>query len=151
MINAQDKKVVGVTWPVAIVDNASWTTVEIDTLGYDYAEFIWILGASDIAMATLKLQESDTSGSGMADVTGAIFGTSTNDAGSTSTLPSATDDNKLFSICVDLTKRKRYLDLTATGGDGTSGAFGACICILTRAEQSPKTAVLAGYAQRLIV
>lgn len=151
MVEAQNKKVIGVTFPVAIVDNASWATVEIDTLGYDYAEFIWILGATDIAMAALKVQESDTSGSGMADVTGAIFGTSNNDTGSASTLPSATDDNKLFSICLDLTKRKRYLDLVATGGDGAAGAFGACVCILSRAEASPNTAAESGYSQRLIV
>ncbi len=151
MIAAQDKKVIGVTFPVAIVDNASWTTVEIDTLGYDYAEFIWVMGANDIAVAALKVQESDTSGSGMADVTGAIFGTSANDAGSTSTLPSATDDNKLFSICLDLTRRKRYLDLVATNGDGTAGGFSVCVCVLTRAEQSPSSAAEAGYSQRLIV
>jgi len=151
MIAAQNKKVIGVTFPVAIVDNASWTTVEIDTLGFDYAEFVWILGATDIAMVALKVQESDTSGSGMADVPGAIFGTSNNDAGSASTLPSATDDNKLFSICLDLTKRKRYLDLVATNGDGTAGGFGACVCILTRAEASPNTAAKSGYSQRLIV
>lgn len=151
MLAALDKKVVLVTPPQAIVDNASWPTTEVDTLGYDHAEFIWLYGASDIAMAALKVQESDTSGSGFSDVSGGVFGTSTNDAGSTSTLPSATDDNKLFSICLDLTKRKRYLDLVATGGDGTTGAYGSCICILTRAEQSPKTAVLAGFAQRLVV
>lgn len=151
MIQAQDKKVVGVTFPVAIVDNASWISVEVDTLGYDYAEFIWVLGANDIAMTALKVQESDVSGSGFADVTGAVFGTSLNDTGATSTLPSATDDNKNFSICLNLTGRKRYLDLVATNGDGAAGGFGACICILTRAEQSPKTAALSGYSQRLII
>ena len=66
----QHSKFLRVISPVAIVDNTSWTTVEIDTLGYNYLTVVVNIGATDIAMAALKLQQSDTSGSGFADVTG---------------------------------------------------------------------------------
>jgi hypothetical protein len=110
-----------------------------------------MLGATDIAMAALKLQESDASGSGMADITGAVFGTSTNTDGDTSTLPSATDDGLIFAIEVDLRGRKRYLDLTATAGDGDAGTYGVAWCVLTRAKQGPITAAKRGCSQILRV
>jgi hypothetical protein len=87
----------------------------------------------------------------MADVAGAIFGTSNNDTGSASTLPAATDDNKLYAIEADLRGRKRYLDLVLTGGDGTTGTYLSALVILSRAQDAPRTAVEAGFAQRLIV
>lgn len=150
MIEALHTKKVGVIRPVAIVDNASWTCIATDCKGWDYYELTVMLGATDIAMVALKLTESDDDSS-YSDVTGAIFGTSTNDAGSTSTLPSATDDNLLFGICVDCRARKRYLKLVATGGDGAAGAFACAIATLSRGEQGSLTAAQAGYSQRLIV
>lgn len=149
MVNEQAVKVVPVTNPVAIKDNVAWVTTEVDTLGFEYAVFYVMLGASDIAMAVFKLQESDTSGSGMADVTGAIFGTSNNTGGSTSTLPSATDDDLIFAIEVDLKARKRYLDLSITAGDGALGTYAAAWCMLSRAKQVPNTAAERGCSQIL--
>ena len=60
---AQCTKFVSITPPAAIVDNASYTTGSIDTQGYEYLEVFVFLGATDIAMTALKLQESDTDGS----------------------------------------------------------------------------------------
>ncbi len=114
MIPMQNVKYVSVTPPAAIVDDASYTTAEIDTLGFDYCTIVVYLGASDIAMAALAVTESDSSGSGHANVTGLVWGTSTNIDGSTSALPSATDDNKFQIAQIDLRGRKRYLDVTAT-------------------------------------
>ncbi len=151
MLQAHNRKLVGLTFPVAIVDDASWTTVELDTAGYDFAVVNVMLGASDIAIAAFAVTESDTAGSGHANVTGAIYGTSANDTGSTSTLPSATDDNKIFSVYLDLRGRKRYLDLTLTAGNGTAGTFAVAWAELWRAKDSPRTAAQAGYSQRLIV
>ncbi len=149
---AQHDKFVKITPPQAIVDNDSWTTTTLDTAGFDYARIIVHLGASDIAMVALKVQESDDSGmSGAADVTGLVFGTSTNVAGSTSTLPSATDDNKFFAFEIDLRGRKRYLDLVATGGDGTAGTYLTAFAILSRAENRLLTASDRGISQILRV
>ena len=150
MNQLQNTKLVSITPPAAIVDNASYTTASIDTQGWDYLQVVVYLGATDIAMTALKLQESDTDGS-YADVTGLVFGTSSNIAGSTSTLPSATDDNKFFVFDVDLRGRKRYFDLVATAGDGTAGTFLTAFAILSRGKEQPVTAAERGASQILRV
>jgi hypothetical protein len=151
VILSQTQKLVSITPPQAIVDNASWTTSEIDTLGYDYVTIYAYFGAMDIAMVALKVTESDTSGSGHADVTGLVFGTSNNTGGSASTLPSATDDNKFFAFEIDMRGRKRYLDLVATGGDGAAGTYMTAWAVLERAEEYPNSASDRGCSQILRV
>lgn len=151
MVPAQDAKWFNLTPPAAIVDNASLTVTELDTLGYDYAEIIVLLGATDIAMTALKVTESDTSGSNHTDVTGLVFGTSENIDGDTSALPTATDDNDIFKFEIDLRKRKRYLDVTATVGDGTTGAFVVIAARLTRSKIAPQSSADAGCNQILRV
>lgn len=133
----QNVKFVTITPPGVIKDNASWTTAEIDTAGWDYMTIVAHLGATDIAMAALAVTESDTSGSGHANVTGLIWGTSTNIDGSTSAAPSATDDNTFQVAEIDLRYRKRYIDVTATAGDGTAGTYLTIIAILSKADDGP--------------
>lgn len=147
----QGMKVVNVTPPGAIVDNASFTTNEIDTLGYDYCTIYFSLGATDVDMTALKVQESDTSGSGHADITGLVFGTSEDpDSGSTSALPLSTDDDGVFAFHIDLKGRKRYLDVVATAGNGAAGTYGSCIAVLDRAREVPTTATDRGLSANLI-
>lgn len=146
MIRTQDQKVVQVIAPAAIVDNASWTTTEIDTLGFDYCDIYFMLGATDIALAALKLQESDTAGSGHADIDGADFATDGDG------VPSATEDNGIYAIHVNLAgPRKRYLDLVATGGDGTAGAYATAWAVLSRAKESPNSVTERGLTEELFV
>ena len=149
MIEAQNAKFLRVVSPEAIKDDGSYTSQAVDCNGADYAEIIVQLGATDIAMAALKMTECDTSGGSYTDITGLVFGTSTNTAGSTSSLPAATDDDKFFVFQMDLRYRKRYLKIVATNGDGTVGGFLVAIARLSRLEQSPKTAALAGCDQIL--
>jgi hypothetical protein len=151
MVSLQNTKIVNLVPPGAIKDNASFTSTEVDTLGYDYATFIFNLGASDIAMAALKLGETDTAGCSLADITGAVFGTSANIAGSTSALPSATDDNGNFVVEVNLIGRKRFIKPTATAGNGTTGTYLSGVCILSRAKNVPQTASERGCVQILRV
>lgn len=126
----QNVKVVNVTPPAAIVDNASFSTTTIDTAGFGKLAVYFSLGATDIAMSALKLQESDDSGmSGAADITGCVYGASGAPA-----LPSATDDNKIFGFFVNLAGRKRYLDVVATAGDGSTGTYGSCVAVLYNGE-----------------
>lgn len=132
MDEIQRAKFVQVVAPAAIVDNASFTTNEIDTLDYDYATIVFNLGATDIAMTALKVQESDTSGSGFADVGGLDMDGDTDLDGSAAELPSATDDGSVVVFQVDLRGRKRYLDLVATAGDGSTGTYGSAVAILTK-------------------
>jgi hypothetical protein len=126
----QNFKLVSMTPPALIVDNTDYTVAEIDTAGYEYANIICYLGATDIAMAALKVTESDTTGSGHADVTGLVMGTSTDINGNTSALPSSTDDDKFVRFDIDLRGRKRYLDMVATAGDGSAGTYMAVFAIL---------------------
>lgn len=143
-------KMVAITPPAAIVDNASLTTASIDTKGFAHCRIMVLIGATDIAMTALKVQESDND-SDYSDVTGAVFATSKNDAGSTSALPVATDDNKFFCIDIDLIGRKRYLDLVATCGDGSAGTYITAWAELRRGEKVPAKASEAGISQRLVV
>lgn len=151
MVPAQEQKMVAITPPQAIVDDASWTTAEVDSLGFDYAQIYVHLGATDIAMDALAVTESDASGSGHANVPGLVFGTSVNTDGSTSALPTALEDNLFFCFDIDLRGRKRYLDLTATAGDGTSGTFLTAWCVLSRGSETPTTAAQRGCSQILRV
>ena len=156
MIPTQELKYVSVIRPAAIVDNDTFASNVIDTKGFDYLTILVDLGATDIALSVLKVQEAEaasdattlTSG---ADVTGTVFGTATNSAGATSTLPGATDDNKLYAIHIDLRARKRYQKLIATIGDGTVGGFVSSLGLLSRGNVVPSTAILRGLAQELIV
>ncbi len=147
MNNLQNVKVVNVTPPAAIRDNASFATTTIDTLGFNKVAIYFSLGATDIAMTALKVQESDDSGmSGAADITGAVYG-----ATGAPALPSADDDNKIFGFFIDLKGRKRYLDVVATAGDGSAGTFGACIAELYNGNVTSDDATERGLAANLIV
>lgn len=147
MNNLQNVKVVNVTPPAAIKDNASFATTTIDTFGFSKVAIYFALGATDIAMTALKVQESDDSGmASAADITGAVYGASGAPA-----LPSATDDDKIFGFFIDLKGRKRYLDVVATAGDGAAGTFGACTAHLYNGLQTQDDATERGLAANLIV
>jgi hypothetical protein len=150
----QNNKFVRVLSPAAIIDNASGTTTVIDTMGYDYCTIVVQLGAMDIAMTALKVQEADaitnsttlTSG---ADVTGLVWGTSANHVGTTSTLPIGTDDDTFFVFEIDCRARKRYLDVTATFGDGAAGTYCSIMGILSRGNNQLTTAAGRGCTEIL--
>lgn len=144
MISTGNQKVVIVASPVAISDNAAITTASIDSAGYDYLDIFCIIGATDIAMAALKLQTADAD-TGYADMTGGSFATSP------ATLPSATDDNTVVAWHVNLSGKKRWFDVVATSGDGTAGTYFACIAVLSRAKQMPATAAARGLGQEIFL
>jgi hypothetical protein len=135
----------------AVVDDDTATGIELDTYGWRWLRVDVMIGATDIAMTALKLTESDTAGSGHADITGCIYGTSANDTGSTSALPTSTDDGYIFSFELSLVGRKRYINIVATAGNGTTGVAMAALATLGKGEQMPRTASSAGLHQRLSV
>ena len=156
MHSAQRNVFFSVTPPAAIVDNASLACNVIDTLGYDYCEVFCYIGATDIATVALKVQESDTKSNTTAltsgaDVTGLVYGTSTNIAGSTSSLPSSTADNTCVKFEIDLKGRKRYLLPVVTGGDGAAGTYYAVHALLSKAELLTDTAAGRGFGDILRV
>lgn len=156
MQNSQNFTVFNVTPPAAIADNTTLASNVIDTKGYDYCTIMCIKGATDIADVAMKVQESDvksnttalTSG---ADVTGLVFGTSTNIAGSTSALPSSTADNNIYLFEIDLRGRKRYLLPVVTHGDGSTGGFTTIVALLGKAEVQPTSASARGAGDILRV
>lgn len=109
------------------LDAATATSYVIDTAGVDYVGIDVVIGSTDVALTALKVQESDvatnsTTLSSPADVAGLVYGTSVlPETGATSALPTATDDNKVFSFEINTQGRKRYLQLVATAGNGTTG------------------------------
>jgi len=143
MYHLQSVKVVPITQPAAIVDNAAFTTATIDTRGFGELLIVIIIGALDIAIAALKLRESDDSGmAGAVDVAGGDFSVTP------LTLPAGTDDNTNIQIHVKLgANRKRFLDLSLTGGDGAVGSFISVVGILGRASSDPSTATTRGAGQ----
>ena len=151
MVHAQRSKIVLLTPPAILVDNASLTVAELDTIGWDHAMIYLIMGATDIAMTALAVTESDTTGSGHANVTGLIYATSTNTDGDTSALPTATDDDTIFGFDINLTGRTRFLDLTATVADGSVGGYYVVIAVLSRGDESPQTAAEQGLNECLRV
>lgn len=135
MHQIQGSKFFTVTAPEAIRNNSSYTTNEIDTRGFRYCTIVVQLGVTDAALTALKVQESDTTGSGFADVTGLVFG-----ATGATALPTATDDAGIFAFYIDLKGRKRFLDVVATVGVGASvGGFYTILAILEQAEEMANT------------
>jgi len=133
-----------VTAPAAKIDNASASTTEIDCLGFDALEVEVIVGDTDIALTAMNLTESDTAGSGHANISGSLYATDNGLDGSVAALPTATDDNKIYGWRVDLRGRKRYIDTVVTVGDGTTGAFVTIVARLYRRESAPMTAAELG-------
>lgn len=131
---AQRSKYVVAVAPAAAVDNTTATATEIDTAGWNYCEVVVQLGATDIALTALEVQQSDTSGSGFSLLTGADFDGGTDIDGNALVLPSATDDDQTCVFQINLDATKRYLKVVATAGDGTTGAFIAAVARLSEGD-----------------
>lgn len=140
-----------------VSDNASPDSYVVDTAGADFLAVDVVLGFTDIAVATLKVQESDTISSDTAlssgtDITGLVWGTSTDpDTGATSVLPSDTQDGKIYKAFINLQGRKRYIQLAVTTGNGTTGTALCAIGHLSKLSEGPASATERGAVSNLIV
>jgi hypothetical protein len=144
MIYATTFKSINVTPPAAAVNNATVTTPSVDRKGYDYACYKIVLGATDVGLTALKLQESDDNAT-FADIPGLDYSVAP------ATLPTNAQGGKIFAFDVDLRGRKRYLKPIITIGAGTTGAFITVQAELHRGEQIPKDAATRGLAATLSV
>lgn len=131
---AQQCKYVVAIAPQAILDNASATATAVDCKGFSYLEIPVQIGATDIAVTALKLQECDTSGGSYADITGATFSAGTNVDGVALALPSATDDNQVHAFQVNLVGRLAFIKVVCTFGDGSVGGFVSATARLSQAN-----------------
>lgn len=139
--------------PGVIKDNASWTSLVVDCLGFKEAAVVFQLGATDIAMTDLDVQESDDN-SNFVEVAAADFtdNTQLDMDGTALALPDANADNTFRIVFLDLRKRKRYLKCTATAGDGSAGSYMAAHVVLNRAREFPQTsAEIAGTSGVAVV
>jgi len=138
MNELQNTKIFSAIPPGVIKDNAAFVSNVLDKRdfpGADYIEFVGVIGATDVAMAVLKVMESDTK----TDAT-TLGGTPTLVKDST-TKPTATDDDKVFVFGIDLRKsRERFLQIQGTAGDGTSGTYLAAVAIARRLNESSSLA-----------
>lgn len=142
MQNLQNNKVVIVTSPGAIVDNASPVTNVIDTAGFHELAVYVILGSIDVPVTALKLQTSDQQGTGYTDLLGSDF---------TGNFPDANADNTVVGFFVDLRGKQRFVDLVLTCGDGAQGTYVTVIAILSKASQVPSTAAKRGLTKQVIL
>lgn len=115
-------------------------TMEIDTLGYAYASidvlytpFTAAAGAATAA-TVLKLQQSDTAGSGQTDISGYVGGTDFT-VGAAVTATSSVGYSCRFDV--DLRGRRRYLTVVTTP---VSAVGVATVCRLSKGEIGPVTA-----------
>ena len=122
--------------PAAVKDNAAFTSYVLDTADPLFAGakgilFLVTLGALDIGVTVLKVNQSETK-SNATTLSGTI--TALYD---TVTKPSATDDNGIWAIYIDLTQpHGRYLQLPATADDGSVGVYLSAVAIVDRPTNS---------------
>lgn len=144
MIHALGMKKLVALKPASIATNATSSTV-IDTLGYDHCMLDITLdsqSSTTSAPAVLKLSESDDTTTTVTDVTAFVGG----GAGGF-TIPNSGSAATIVTFNVDLRARKRYLTLKVTPGDAAQ--ICSAIANLSRGEQAPTSATLAGCAARV--
>ena len=143
MIEAQNAKPVQIIRPVSL-NNATATSLIVDTRGWSYADVQISVGASAGTLTALKLQEDDAAdGNTATDITGAAF--------TGSDLPSTDSDGDMLSIKLPLGgSRKRYLKLVATEGNTGAMLIGATVQ-LSRGAEAPDSATERGYAAEVII
>jgi hypothetical protein len=132
MIEAQNARYAVAIAPAAILDDATATATPVDGKDASYLEIPVQLGATDIAVTALKLQESDTVDGVYTDIPGATFDGGANADGVPLALPSADDDNKPYVFQVNLVGRKRFVKVVCTFGNGVAGGFVAATARLSR-------------------
>lgn len=127
-----------VTKATASVAASATHSHEIDCAGFKYASidvvFSPFTAATSSYASVLKVQESDTAGSGQADVTGLSI---TAGAGSTT----GANVGAVARFNIDLRGRKRYLTVVATPGNTVAVVTNAR---LSKGEQHAVTATEAG-------
>lgn len=126
--------------PTAIKDDAAFVSRAIDVADADYMEFHVNIGATDVAMAALKVMESDT----LTNAT--TLGGTPAEVVDVTTKPGATADDSIWIVGVKCHGRKRYLQLQATAGDGTAGTFMAATAVVRRSGTRSSTAAARGVA-----
>lgn len=124
-------------------------THEIDTLGFESASidvvFSPYTAATSNAAPVLRLAQSDTSGSGQTNISGAVGGTDFTVAAGATT---GADVGYVHRFDVDLRGKKRYLTVYTSPGN-TVGV--TTVVRLGRAESLPTSAAQKGASTQALV
>lgn len=137
MKRLQTATVVHHSIPATINNSDMAITNQIDTLGFAGGELMVIVQfgaiAGSAAFDAIKLQSSDVTGSGFADVTGCVLGTSTlADGSGTSVLfAGADDDNSTIVFHVALTEsQKRFFQIVVSENGSQNAVVSSCAILL---------------------
>lgn len=134
-MSLNEKTVLAVA-PVSL-NNASATAIEVDASRAKAVTFELTVGATTGAISVFKIQGATSSGGSFSDVSGA----------SLTTLPGATDDNKVYAIHIDLSDRSigPYLQVVLTEDNTGTGIYGVN-ARLWKNEEAGGSATARGYA-----
>lgn len=134
MFNLQKTAVHAMMEPLSINGTAA-TVTELDTRGIKFVRIVLQFGAIGAAdFDAVAVQESSTSGSGYADITGGTVAVT------------ATDDNKLVIFDIDMTNdRKRYLYLNLDPGAVACLVSAVAICELIETGTPTSTTDVGSY------
>lgn len=126
MIQIEAMKTVPLFNPISVTTAAS-ASGTIDTEGFNHATFLTILDTAATNPTALVLGEGDVTDS-FTDITAFVGDTAY-------TIPAVdTDDPQIVRFEVDLTARKRYLELAVTTG---ITQVLAAVCVLSKASILP--------------
>ena len=125
--------------PPQSINGTDTNGTAIDTAGYSYASIFFLYGASTVDMEHLEIQECETSG-----------GSYTAISGSAMTVPTSTDDNKVWQWGINLGgTRMRYLKIRVD--PGAAATLVGALAILTKGNIDCDTDTERGVAQSLFI
>lgn len=140
MFDLQRCKIAKVLAPISVAGGGNATVTEVDTKGFRAAACYIMTGLTGAnGVTVVKWQESDTTGTGFTDITGAAH----------TALVDADDGIQLVTF-LDLRGRKRFLQPVITTGS-TNACLLAAYVILYRAEDAPDSASERGVQEQLFV
>lgn len=136
MIHSQNATVRQVVLPVSL-NNASATSLEIDTRGFNHVTYVLTVGATTGAISAFKVQGAPTTGGAQADISGATL----------ATLPGATSDGGVYAIHIDLTDKSinQFQEVVLTEDNTGTGVYGV-VAILSRNQNPADSATDRGFA-----
>ena len=161
MKNLQTALVVNHGVPLSVTDGSLTVTNQIDTLGRSGGELMVVVQFGAIAgsgtVTACKLQESDVTGSGFADVTGCVLATSAlaDGSGTSVAFAGGNEDESCIVFHVPLTEsRKRFFQVVVTCG-GSAAVVCSAIGIMTTggvdANESTTTLATTGAHQQILI
>jgi hypothetical protein len=153
MIHAQATKKVLLLKPQLADDGNFSGNTYVDTSGWGYAEFLFLVGDTDVAAGDAigstaegtapLIEQCDTTGGSYEAITDAELATPIQ----------YDDDSKLFQIDVNLKKsHKRYMEVQTphTAAGAVNGSNLAILCILSEPQIAPDSAAERGLEEHVI-